>query len=265
MHRKLSLIFLTGFSATVLAGTMGPINKALETGYHPFATVFGGAAWSQQSGGASTYIGTDSEKFIYRSQNNASALGYGGVIVGFEHRLFYDNLYVQLGAEYDKFAGTSFHGSSLAGVDLNTSTLYQYQYHLSTQQAMGTAKFFSIVKVPKLKDRNLYPYFSVGLGAAFNKANQFTTSTLETGSINLTPTFASSSNTNFSYNLGVGIEMEVIEHLRLGLGYRYSNFGKVALGQGVVSYNQYRYPANYVLGVSNAYANQLLAGLTYVV
>ena len=265
MHRRMLQLFLTGFSATTLAGTMGPINTVEEAGFHPFATVFGGPAWRQQSSGTSTFVVTDNEKFIYHPQSNSPTLGFGGVVAGLEHRLFYDNLYVQLGAEYDNFSGTSFHGNSLAGVELNTTTLYRYQYHTSTQQVMGTAKFYSILKAPKGINKNLYPYFSVGLGAAFNKANQFTTSTSETGSINLTPTYPSSSNTNFSYNLGIGVDMEVIEHLRFGLGYRYSNFGKVTLGQGLVTYNQYRYPVNYVFGANNAYANQLLVGLTYAI
>lgn len=88
--------------------------------------------------------------------------------------------------------------------------------------------------------------------------------TTETGSINLTPGFSSQNQTQFSYSLGLGMDTQVNAKIRVGLGYRYSNFGSSSLGNGSVAFNNYQSPVSFTLGNSNAYANQLIARISYV-
>ena len=88
--------------------------------------------------------------------------------------------------------------------------------------------------------------------------------TTETGSVNLTPGFSNQNQTQFSYSLGLGVDTQVNKKIRVGLGYRYSNFGLSSLGNGTVTYNNYQSPLPFALGNSNAYANQLIARISYV-
>jgi opacity protein-like surface antigen len=88
--------------------------------------------------------------------------------------------------------------------------------------------------------------------------------TPETGSINLTPELSSHSKTQFSYSLGLGVDAQVNTKIRVGLGYRYSNFGSSSLGNGTVVFNDYQSPVPFALGNSNVYANQLIARISYV-
>lgn len=93
---------------------------------------------------------------------------------------------------------------------------------------------------------------------------QGNTITTETGSVNLTPWFSNHSNSQFSYSLGLGVDTQVNTLIRVGLGYRYSNFGSSSLGNGIVAFNDYQSPVSFALSSSNNYANQLIARISYV-
>jgi outer membrane autotransporter protein len=112
--------------------------------------------------------------------------------------------------------------------------------------------------------KRFYPYGEVGLGAAFNHAGEYNTTTTETGSLVLTPAFRNQNQTQFSYNLGLGVETQVKTNIRVGLGYRYSNFGASSLGNGTVAINNYQSPVSFTLNSSNTYANQLIARISYL-
>lgn len=109
-----------------------------------------------------------------------------------------------------------------------------------------------------------YPYAEVGLGAAFNHVGGYNATTAETGSVNLTPRFGNQNTNQFSYSLGLGVDRQVNTNIRVGLGYRYSNFGSSSLGDGAILYNGYQYPTYFALKSSNNYANQLLARISYL-
>jgi opacity protein-like surface antigen len=87
-----------------------------------------------------------------------------------------------------------------------------------------------------------HPYGEVGLGAALNSMKDFNAVTSETGSINVAPTYSNKTNTDFSYVLGLGIDAQVTDHVRAGLGYRYSYLGSSSLGNGAVIFKEYQYP-----------------------
>lgn len=108
-----------------------------------------------------------------------------------------------------------------------------------------------------------FPYFSVGLGAAFNNANDFRTRIEELG-VNVTPVFRNHSQSAFPYTLGVGVDTPINQQTRLGLGYRFSDFGAASLTKGEVVINQYRAPVDFALSTPHIYANQLIVQLTYL-
>ena len=110
----------------------------------------------------------------------------------------------------------------------------------------------------------MHPYASVGIGAAFNATNKYKTSTQESGSINLTPVFHDKSQAEFSYSLGLGIDTDISQKIRIGLGYRFSDFGKASLGSGQVVLNNYNYPVPFSLSTNRTYANQFIAQISYL-
>lgn len=255
---------LSGVCMTSLAASVDSLNQQFKN-YRPVVTIFGGPSWINLHNRSMSLAGTDDETFTYQTKNPGSANGYGGGFLGVEWTLPYHNFFIQLGVEYDKFGSTKLKGSSLAGIQDDTSTSYQYSYQIATQQAIAAVKLLGILDIPKVMSHQLYPYFSVALGAAFNKARSFTTSTAEdVCSANLTPTFANGSDTNFSYNIGLGVDTDIAPHFRLGIGYRYSNFGQISLGQGAVTVNQYRSSIDSSLHSSNVSENQFLAQLTFI-
>lgn len=221
-------------------------------------TVSGGPSIISANGNQS-YTTTDSNLFVYRSQDQDKTNGFIGGLLGLERDLPYSGSFFQAGLEYTYFGRLSQHGTSTVGIEPATSTGYQYSYQLQTQQALILAKVFSTTK-----KYSFYPYLLGGIGAASNQVSNFATSTSETGSVNLTPTFTDNQTFNFSYALGVGIEANVREHFRFGLGYRFTDFGRASLSNGRIQLDNTDVPTPFNFNIPHVYANQFLAQLSYL-
>ena len=241
------------------AGAMGPMTSA--QGIHPVFTLQGGYASINSGGNTQRFTGTDSDVFTYINAGGGKDSGFIGVFLGAEYDLSWflrSGFFMQPGVEYNYFGKIGVNGINTIGVEPQTSTTYHYNYDLQTQQVLGTLKLFATTY------ERFHPYGEVGIGAAFNHAGQYNAITTETGSVNLTPGFSNQNQTQFSYSLGLGVDTQVNKKIRVGLGYRYSNFGLSSLGNGTVTYNNYQSPLPFALGNSNAYANQLIARISYV-
>ena len=241
------------------AGDMGPIIPS--QGLHPIVSLQGGYASINANGGTKRYTGTDSDVFTYNNSGSGQNTGFIGVFLGTERSLpliSRPGFFMQTGVEYNYIGKVSVNGINTVGVEPQTSTTYRYNYNFQTQQVLGTLRLFATAY------ERFHPYGEVGLGAAFNHAGQYNATTTETGSINLTPGFSNQSNTQFSYSLGLGVDTQVNTKIRVGLGYRYSNFGSPSLGNGTVTFNNYQAPVSFALGGSNTYANQLITRISYI-
>lgn len=242
------------------AGDMGPIESS--RGLHPVVSLQGGYASINAGGSTQHFTGTDSDVFTYNNSGSGKNTGFIGVFLGAEHNLPlipHLGFFMQTGVEYNYFGKIGVNGINTVGVEPQTSTTYRYNYNFQTQQVLGTLRLFATTY------ERFHPYGEVGLGAAFNHTGQYNATTTETGSINLTPGFSNQNETRFSYSLGLGVDTQVNTKIRVGLGYRYSNFGSSSLGNGTVIFNNYKSPVPFALGSSNTYANQLIARITYVV
>lgn len=254
----LAILWLgTSFS---YAGDMG--TTALS--YHPIATLFGGVANLSLRTYSNSFLGNDDDVFTYTSANSSKTTGLIGVFLGVEPILSYTDFFLNAGIEYSYFGNTKAKGINTVGIEPETSTAYQYQYTIQTQQLLAVGKLFKVTHLPKI-NRTFYPYLSLGLGVAFNQAKNYQAFTTETGNINLTPSFANHTNTSFSYNLGLGIESSIDQHTRVGIGYKFSDFIDANLGNGQVAINQYVYPVLFSLKSNHTYANQFIVQVSYVV
>ena len=241
------------------AGDMGLMTST--QGIHPVFSLQGGYASINAGGNTQRFNGTDSDVFTYNNYGGGKNTGFIGVFLGAEHDLLWvsgSEFFMQTGVEYNYFGKIGVNGINTVGIEPQTSTTYHYNYNFQTQQVLGTLKLFATTY------ERFHPYGEVGLGAAFNYAGQYDATTIETGSINLTPRFSNQNKTRFSYSLGLGVDTQVNAKIRVGLGYRYSNFGSLSLGNGTVTFNNYQSPVPFALGNSNAYANQLIARISYV-
>ena len=242
------------------AGDMGPISS--PQGLRPVVSLQGGYASINAGGNTQRFIGTDADVFAYTNSGSEKNIGFIGVFLGVEHALPWisrPSFFMQTGVEYNYFGNIGVKGVNTVGIEPQTSTTYNYDYNFQTQQVLGTLRLFATTY------ERFHPYGEVGLGAAFNHAGQYSATTTESGSLNLTPGFGNQSQTQFSYSLGLGVDTQVNTKIRVGLGYRYSNFGSSSLGNGMVTFNNYQTPVAFSLSSSNNYANQLIARISYVV
>lgn len=223
----------------------------------PVVTVQGGYA-NINTHVSHTYGGTDDELFTYSVHNNNWNTGIGGAFLGIEATSTDMCGAVQAGVEYNYFGSVDIKGTNNAGIQDSTFTLYNFRYHEQTQQALFVAKFLSN------SFQTVHPYFLVGLGAAFNRSGSFSASTEQTGSINLTPAFASNTQTEFSYSLGLGLDVDIYPNLRAGLAYRFSDFGKSELKKGQITFNNYQTSVPFGLSSDHIYSNQALLSLSYL-
>jgi len=254
-HRSYMIFFMSVvISSCVQAG--------IEFNFHPVVTAFGGYA-SLNAANSQSFIGTDGQQFVYENQASGKNTGFTGGFVGFEHKLpkfnggLWPDYFLQTGVEYDYFGSISVSGENNVGIEPASYTTYAYSYRLQSQQIMGVIKGFGSYR------KKYHPYVSVGLGAAFNNLVNYSATTAETGALNLTPLYANHSSNQFTYAIGIGVDTDVFQQIRLGLGYRYSNFGQTQYNTGEIAINNTVLPVPFNLGAPHAFANQFLAQITY--
>ncbi len=256
----LSVLSCLSSGSLAFAGSMG---EALNPpAIHPIITLQGGYACIESSSKSLSFVGDDSNLFVYTPSGSSCDSGFIGAFVGGERFLkeaFGHPLFVQFGVEYNAFGKIDLKGQNTVGVDSATFTQYSYRYTVETEQILGGIKLLST------KYQWLHPYGEAGLGIALNRARAYQVSTTEIGSLNATPNFANESTTRLSYIFGLGLETQVVSHVRAALGYRFSYFGQASLGEGWISAGTVQRTVPFNLNVSSLYANQLLARLTYAV
>lgn len=144
----------------------------------------------------------------------------------------------------------SVNGNVVQGVDPASSDQFKYTYRINSQQLLVEGKFLQ-------NYRDYYPYISLGLGAAFNRAYGYKTSVPLF--LTFTPEFTPHTTTSFSYTLGLGVDKQISPHWRMGLGYRFADYGQVGLGNGLVDETLF----TKALSQSHFYIQTVLVQLTY--
>ncbi len=260
MKRKLYYPLMLIWCSFATAGEMGSTD-ALQHTMNPIISLQGGYAGINASNHQARFVGSDSNLFIYTPSSSNGDAGFYGLFLGGERSLKTVSNYpviLQLGLEYDGFEEVTINGVNAVGVDAGSSTQYRYSYNVRTQQGLGDIKLMTTVY------ERYHPYGEAGLGVAFNRASGYRTTTTETGSLNFTPDFVNQSTMKLSYILGLGLDAQLMNHIRAGLGYRYSYFGTASLGAGSVINGTSQISVPFKVTSSNLYANQLIARVTYI-
>lgn len=246
-----------------------------STWWNPLLTISGGDAFSQNIESSHYFPSSDpTDENFYRYQ--ASRSDVSAPVVG----LFLatdiplnSRLHTQIGLNYqDPFAfdakGTVTQGLVMidSGLpDALTESTFPYHYQISAQQWLVQAKLLYQWR------QGIFPYLLAGFGTSYNRSFHFSVGISPPGTT-MSNQFQNNGQWVFSYTIGLGLDLDVIEHWRVGLGYRFTDYGPSKTGnsildRGGVNNNglvnpEVTSPSH--LSVSHLYSNELTAQVTYL-
>lgn len=247
-------IFITNAEAGGF--TYEPQSKSETHDYtrHIIAGLGAGAAFSSDLGQSRTFPilnpNTD-ELYVYSpTHHSQTAYLYSGFL-GAEWD-WPSQWGIQARFEYNQTSPFSVQGSFTQGADPQSTDNYTYRYGIVTKQLLVDGKLFYIVK------KYFRPYILVGAGSSFNRAYNYTTNA--TPCLTLTRMYLNKTNASFSYAVGVGIDASIATHLRIGIGYRFTDLGETNLGDANIDGTS----VTGTLSQAHLYANEVLTQITGV-
>ena len=252
MLKKKRFIFFCLFTF-LLSSACSYASKAQV--WHPVISAGAGAAITSDLGSSQQFPLvhpiTDSS-FNYRPNGNTVAGAMFDIFVGAERKLT-SAWALQLGMGYDQAFLLQSRGMFTQGIAPLVPHDYKYDVHI--RQLLVESKLAYIWK-------DYYrPYFFLGLGAAFNRVSNYDANFIFPTLVSqFTRDYSDDTTMSFTYSVGTGIDVDLCEHMRLGLGYRFSDFGRWQLGQSTIR----GFNVAGTLSQSHLYVNQVLAQLTFV-
>lgn len=226
-------------------------NYGLPNGW--FINLEGGAAWPYMPNflkvpnGAPIITGFGLDDLTTNSPTNGILQVTGG------YKFLHDSWWfpgVAVGVRYQHFFSDNVNGQ-ISQYSLPQFTNYLYSFNISADVVSVNAKI-DLFNVDRF-----FPYFDVGIGAAFNNANNYNETPLFGVIPRISPAFVNNSQTNFAWNIGGGLDFLITPRLTISLGYDYQFLGAMQTGSGVGSW------AGTNLNLGNYGANVITAGFTY--
>ncbi len=192
------------------------------------------------------------EYYNYSPNSRTQTQGMFEVFLGVE-RAIISTWLLQGGLAYSQTGSYQAKGSFIQGADASSSDQYTYQYNVTARTLFAEAKLM------RPYHDKFYPYLLGGIGGSFNKASNFSTNV--SPFLTFTRSYQNHTSSAFAYKVGVGIDMDVVQHARLGLTYRFSGLGRADLGSATINGTA----VSATLNQSSLFANEILIQLTYVV
>lgn len=230
-----------------------PLDKTCP--WHAVASFGGGVAISSNIGKSQTFPIVNpitDEFYVYTASHPTQTVGAFDGFLGAEWT-FHPDWALQMGLGYNQAWNFHAEGSLLQGADTQSADQYSYHYDILTRQLLAEGKLLYQFK------EIYHPYVLLGLGAAFNKASGYSTNVPPF--LTFTRQYQNNTQTSFAYNVGMGVDVDIQEHLRLGVGYRFADFGQAKLGQGIIDTTN----VSGTLSQTHLYASEILAQFTIVV
>lgn len=135
----------------------------------------------------------------------------------------------------------------------------EYEYDVRNQRVLWENKW--------LADLNccIDLYLLFGLGWSQNKAFNYREIEETIDSTRSRGHFIDDTQNSFTYSLGLGIEFDVIEHIRFGIGYQYSDLGEIALGHREgINYTTDAYTDESLELNEQTPTHEIIANLTFI-
>ncbi len=187
--------------------------------------------------------------YNYSGDSGKKTTTIGDAFLGFEFGFARGGI-LQLGLGYDQTTPFGISGALTQGADVISQDIWRYQYDIVLRQFLFEGKF--LVTAGEI----YHPYVFGGVGTSINTASNFKTN-IPTY-ITFTREYDRSTNFTFSYSVGFGLDLDLDRVFRLGVGYRYSNYGTVELGNATI--NQTQVPGT--ISQSNVQTSELFLQLT---
>lgn len=201
--------------------------------------------------GSSTQFQLGYSTFIYNPKNSYEWPFYGGIAI--DKNIIKNAYYLfQLGLSYHYFSPMSVNGNLKQGI---TPPYYQANYTYS----INSSQFLAEAILRQAWYQALSPYFILGLGVAFNYAQNYSTNV--PAYLTVTPSYSNNTTKSFSYALGLGLDYLIDPKLSIGIAYRFINLGFAGLGSGKIRYTS----VSDKLNQSNLYINTLAVQLNYFI
>ena len=168
-------------------------------------------------------------------------------------RVFSNKLWVQLGLAGYVDAQISPEGHVWRFASPLFDTL-SYAYNVHHSRVMAEGKFLTTFS----QYQALHPYVSWGLGAAFNRANNYHEAPLIPDAVPTLP-FANNMQTSFTWGVGAGFDYTINSHVRVSAGYQFADLGSVSLGSTLAATT-----TTQTLYFPHLYTNQLRFQFTFL-
>lgn len=253
---KNKLLYTLGFLSCFGWGLSWAANSPSESfqPWRPIISVGGGVSSVFNVGRFQNFpiiTPTTDSFYTYVPQSSTQIEGLFEIFLGTEQALF-GKWRLQSGLAYDQTGSYTNTGTLTQGADLPSSNQYNYQFKIVTHQILAQIKAIYPYR------NKLNPYFLLGLGGAVNTSSNF--STTVPPFLTFTREYANDTVGSFAYRVGFGLDIELGNHLRTGIMYRFADLGNYRLGN--TNINGVAVPGT--LSQNNIYANEMLIQLTYV-
>lgn len=191
------------------------------------------------------------EFFYYQQSTSTQTVGLLETFLGMEARL---SRLISLQPGFDLSIPTTFDVKSnfFQGTSVPSGSSNSYYYKVSSDQLLAATKLF-------FNCEWYHPYLYGGIGLGFNRAFDYRANIPPFSTV--TRLYSNNSETSFSYAVGLGLDVDLTRRIRLGAGYRFSNFGAVALGQAVINTT----PVAGSLSQPDLYVNEVVVQLSFLI
>lgn len=189
-------------------------------------TISAGPAWSNTPATQQNIYPSVDIVNTYVSGNTTSTLINGEIFAGLQSKLVHPNLVGRLGLALAGSSGAEVEGQVWQAGSATFNNL-SYTYQITHAHIAAAGKLLWLLDTNT--EEKYYPYISGSLGLGYNYASQFLLSTRDSSAVP-TPLFQSNTVTSFTYTVGAGFEREINETMHAGVGYRFADWGKSALG-----------------------------------
>lgn len=188
--------------------------------------------------------------YDYAPNHAAETNGLVDGFIGVEWGLTQSGALLQLGLGYNQAAEFTVKGTLTQGADVHSQAVFRYSYDVTLMQLLLEGKLLMTIA------EIYHPYLFGGAGLSFVKGSSYSTSVPPF--LTFTRMYANNTNTNFSYSVGAGLDIELDSTFRIGVGYRFSDYGSLKLGNAVIDTTQ----VSGTLSQSHIYTNEILAQVT---
>ncbi len=207
---------------------------------YPVLTLSGGEVFTDDAGKSQSVIDQVTHVPLYYHPHHDELFSpiFGG-FAGTEMFVRPD-WHVQLGVSYYQPITFRAQGTITPGP-------YDYSYYIRPHQLLVESKLLYTCL------GRFHPYVSGGVGVSFNNAYRYNDG--------LGNHFDDHVSTSWSYMVGAGIDYDLNMQWRLGVGYRFNNFGRTDLDNANLS----GLATSSKFSQQHFYANEVLAQLSYII